>query len=224
MQNFKTENQDLIIIMNDWQKLISKALEHMTESELAKQMGVSQPTVNAWKNGEGKPRGWQLEPSTVKLKEIIAAKKSGHSIKEDPSLYEIESKQEIPIIAMATAGEAHDYSGIPVSWQETISVDIPKRIKVLGIKIIGDSMAPDHKEGCIAIVTPDLRPINGDLVIANIKKMGPVFKSFRFNGDPVNPLITLTSINPLYEPIQMHEKEFFWIWPVAEVRNVRRRF
>lgn len=210
---------------SDWKKLISKALEKMTETQLAKEMGVSQPTVNAWKKGLGKPKGWQLEAATIKLKTIIIGVDPGDkSVKDTPGFQEVENKQDIPIIGMATAGEAHDFSGIAYSWQESISVNIPTRIKAVAIEIVGDSMEPRYYAGQLAIVIDDQRPVNGDLVVANIKKMGPVFKKFHCNGDPLNTIMTLTSFNPLYEPIKLHEKDFYWIVPVVEVRDVRRKF
>lgn len=199
------------------------AKRHLSKAQLSRLSGVSKATLGLIEeNGVEKSH----ETTFRAIQDALLAydKSGGLSMSEQGSAYKIDHSQDCPIIAMAQAGEAHDYSGIPVSWQETISVDIPKRVKVLGIKIIGDSMAPDYREGQIAIVTPEIRPVNGDLVIANIKKMGPVFKKFGFNGDPANPMITLTSINPSYQAIKLHENDFFWIWPVAEVRDVRRKF
>jgi len=201
-------------------------LECLTEGK-----SIPKTAIEAWQKDKRKPSSTWLQSVRNSFQKIRAeeSKKGDHqisSLKEEIASYQRQesTSQEVPIISWTTAGEAHEYSGIPFSWQETITVDIPKRVKALGIQIVGDSMEPRHYEGQIAIVLPESRAVNGDLVIANIRGTGTVFKKFHCNGDPKNLIITLTSYNPVYPPIKLREKDFFWIWPVAEVVSRYRKF
>lgn len=203
--------------MNDWQKYIHGLLDSYTEKELSVIFEVSQPTVNAWRNGINIP----YESKQDRLRNRIKA--SINQVKEEPVAYTV-SAHEVPVISWATAGEAHEYSGIPHHWQEKISSNVPKNQKALGIQIVGDSMEPRHYDGQVAIVLPEERARNGDLVIAHIRNIGIVFKKFQFNGDPRKPIVRLSSFNPEYPPMEYQEKDFFWIWPVAEVISRYRRF
>jgi|GEM_PF-3319799 len=188
----------------------------LTKADLHRMSGVSKPTLSLIEK-----KGIEAShPSTIRLiKEALETFDKG-TLKEDISNYkvELELTREVPIIAMSTAGQAHDFYGIPIAHQITVPVHIPKHIKkAVGIKIVGDSMEPRYYAGQVVIVTDERKPINGDLVVANIKNMGPVFKKFHCNGDPHNTIITLSSFNEKYEPIRLKEEDLYWHYPVLQV-------
>lgn len=204
-----------------------------SQEDAAKKLGIDKSMISRYLSGEvDQPHKKTLakfaEALKIPLERLISSKVPQENPDTIQTLkfheYEEKDCQDVRIISWARAGEATEFSGIPWDWQETMVVDVPKRYKALGIEIVGDSMEPRYYAGQIAIVLPESRPINGDLVIAHIKNIGIVFKKFHFNGDPANPIINLTSYNSDYPPCKYKEADFFWIWPVAKVVDNLRKF
>jgi phage repressor protein C with HTH and peptisase S24 domain len=222
--------------MSSFKERLKRELERAkiySQEEAARKLGVDKSMISRYLSGEvDQPHKKTIakfaEALGIPLESLFSDKVQEYSADTIHSLkfHEHAEKdcQEVPIISWAKAGEAHEFSGIPFDWQETVTVDIPKRHKALGIEIVGDSMEPRYYDGQIAVVLPESRPINGDLVIAHIKNIGIVFKKFHFNGDPANPVFNLTSYNPDYPPCKYKEADFFWIWPVARVIDNLRKF
>ena len=125
----------------------------------------------------------------------------------------------IPVVSWAQAGDAVSYEDLPAEWMDRINSDACDP-NAFAVSIKGDSMEPKYREGQIAVLLPSLRPQNGDLVVARLKK-GPVyFKRFHL----VRGTIQLTSYNPIYPPMEFVEKDFHWIYVVDEMRErIRRR-
>ena len=207
----------------------------MSQQELADATGLRQATISLIESGVNKPQlhTIQLIAKAIGAEAAELLSTTGESLddfvskslSEVPGAYAYELTREVPIIAMSTAGQAHDFYGIPVVHQITVPVHLPKHIqKAVGIRIVGDSMEPRYYEGQVVIVTNDRKPINGEHVVANIKNMGPVFKQFHCNGDPQNTIITLRSHNPAYEPIKLKEDDLYWIYPVIQLIDPMGRF
>jgi len=224
------------LVMSSFKDRLKRELDRAkiySQEEAAKRLEIDKSMISRYLSGEvDQPHKKTLvkfaEALKIPLESLISDKPFESSADTIPALkfHEHAEKdcQDVPIISWAKAGEAHEFSGIPIDWQEFVTVDIPKRYKALGIEIVGDSMEPRYYEGQVAIVLPESRPINGDHVIAHIRNIGIVFKKFHFNGDPSNPIFNLTSYNPDYPPCKYTEKDFFWIWPVARVIDNLRSF
>jgi SOS-response transcriptional repressor LexA len=215
--------------MNSFKDNLRRELERAkiySQDEAARKLKIDKSMISRYLSGEvDQPHMKTIAKFAdilkIPLESLISTKVNRGSPDTIKSLqfheYEEKDCQDVPIISWAKAGEAHEFSGIPFDWQEAVTVDIPRRHKALGIEIVGDSMEPRYYEGQIAIVLPEQRPMNGNLVIAHIKNIGIVFKKFHLTGDPSTPSFNLTSYNPGYPPCQYQEKDFFWIWPVATV-------
>lgn len=138
-------------------------------------------------------------------------------VREDSPL----SIRMIPVICWAQAGVATAFENIPETWEERIPAVVEDE-NAFAIQIRGDSMEPKYSDGDVAVLLPGIFPRNGDLVIANVKDEGFVFKILTLvNGSPEQ--LRLTSYNPAYPPYDLPREKFHWIYPVdSVVKKVRR--
>lgn len=126
----------------------------------------------------------------------------------------------IPVVSWAKAGAAIAYEDLTDEWMRRVPADSTDP-RAFGVDIVGDSMEPNFREGETAILLPSQQPQNGDLVVANLKERGPVFKLFHMLG---GDRFKLTSYNPVYPAFEITEADVHWIYAVDSViRNVRRR-
>jgi SOS-response transcriptional repressor LexA len=99
--------------------------------------------------------------------------------------------------------------------------DVPDK-RAFGVRLRGDSMEPECSDGDIVILLPSTPASNGNIVVANIKDQGAVCKIMHVQLD--KQLITLSSYNLAYPPMQYHRDDFHWIFPVATmIRQLQRR-
>jgi phage repressor protein C with HTH and peptisase S24 domain len=128
----------------------------------------------------------------------------------------------VPRLSWAQAGaldsghvdEGYDYEGV-------ISIDIKDR-RAFGLRIRGDSMTPEIREGDDAIVCPTWQPRNGDTVIARTVDGDVMCKIYQTKEGGTK--IVLSSYNPAHPPIELSREEIAWIYPVGQVvRNYRKQ-
>ena len=127
----------------------------------------------------------------------------------------------VPILSWAQAGQATEFEQIPTDWEEVVPSNVLDEL-AFGVRLRGDSMEPKFSDGDIAILTPGTAATNGDIVVANIKEQGVLCKIMHVQLD--KHLVTLSSYNPAYPPMQYHRDDFHWIFPVATVtKQLQRR-
>jgi SOS-response transcriptional repressor LexA len=118
----------------------------------------------------------------------------------------------VPGDSWAKAGVAEAYLDKPSDWMRRVPADTDDP-QAFGVDIVGDSMAPNYREGETAILTPNHRPQNGDVVVARLRDGGVLMKIYH----TVGKLIRLTSYNPAYPPLDFPQEDFEWIYPVDTV-------
>ena len=126
----------------------------------------------------------------------------------------------LPVLSWAQAGEATEFGEIPADWEDMVPSDTTDE-RAIGVRLRGDSMEPKFSDGDIAILLPSIAPTNGDIVIANLKDEGVVCKLMHVQLD--KNLITLSSYNPAYPPMQRHRDQFNWMVSVASVVKQLRK-
>jgi SOS-response transcriptional repressor LexA len=127
----------------------------------------------------------------------------------------------LPVLSWAQAGQATDFDEIPSDWDETVPSDVSDE-RAFGVRLRGDSMEPRFSDGDIAILLPSIAATNGETVVANLKEEGILCKIMHVQLD--KNLITLSSYNPAYPPMERHRDQFHWIFPVsAVIKQLRRR-
>lgn len=131
----------------------------------------------------------------------------------------------VPFISMAQAGtmSGNVFTDGGYSYEGTIAFD-PEDRRAFGVKIVGDSMAPNYTEGDVALVYPNAKPRNDDLVVARLTEEagGGVFFKIYGTREGGN-IVVLSSYNPAYDRKEIPRDHFAWIYPVEAVTKRLRR-
>ncbi|MEM1059342.1 MAG: LexA family transcriptional regulator [Verrucomicrobiota bacterium] len=125
----------------------------------------------------------------------------------------------IPILSWAQAGEAQNFEQMPEDYEGVVASDVSDESAV-AVRLQGDSMEPRFEQGDIAIILPSIAPTNGEVVVANLEDEGVLCKLMHVQHD--KNLITLTSYNQAYPPMQYKREDFLWMYPVAQIIKVLR--
>lgn len=187
----------------------------LNQSSLAKRIGVSRSAVSMWETGASQPDHGIL----LKLSEVL-----GVSLDELLGNTNSPSKPKgvkIPVLGTVPAGIPIEAIEDILDYEE-ITEEMSRSGKYIALKIRGDSMFPDIKNGDVVIVRlqPDVESgetavvmVNGDE--ATCKK---VIK--RPSG------ITLAANNPAYEPRYFTSEEISStpVRVVGKVVELRRKF
>lgn len=179
---------------------------HMTQQELAANLGISRQHLS------------KLENSTIPLSaKIIRAitglcKKNGVAIDGITNLARM-----VPVRSWAQAGIGRDFDELPFEWQRTIPTDCPDEA-AFAVEIQGDSMEPKILAGDIAIVMPSLQPKSGTLVVARLETEGVVLKIYTSRQTTASRHSCIfTSYNSVYQPIEVPETAVMWNYPVYQI-------
>ena len=164
---------------------------NISQEALAKQLNVSQQAVDRWENGGVVPRNKSIE-KMLKLFNISR----NELFCETPSANYSSQGVKIPILGSVVAG-------IPVSaitdilGYEEITQQMAHNGKHFALRVKGDSMLPDLKEGDIVIVReqPDVESgsvaivlINGDeATVKQVKKSKDGIVLFGYNTAVYEP-------------------------------------
>ena len=124
------------------------------------------------------------------------------------------------MLSWAQAGAATDFDEIPRDWNEVVPSDVSDE-RAFGVRLRGDSMEPRFSDGDIAILLPSIAPTNGETVVANLREEGILCKIMHVQLD--KSLVTLSSYNPAYPPLERHRDQFHWIFPVSSIIKQLRR-
>ena len=186
--------------------------KRMTQNEAATALGINRSYLSQVEGGRA--------PGRALRDRFLSVEKSGPArLKESPGRpYGLRN---LPILSWAQAGQATDFEQIPSDWDETVPSDVLDE-QAFGVRLRGDSMEPKFSDGDIAILLPNTPATNGDIVVANIKDQGAVCKIMHVQLD--KHLVTLSSYNPAYPPMEYHRDDFHWIFPAATViKQLQRR-
>ena len=186
--------------------------QSLTQAEAAAQLGIDRAYLSQIERG--RPPG-----NALRTRFLLLEKAS--SIKASPNVGAAYNLRRLPVLSWAQAGEATEYGEIPADWDEVVPSDVSDE-RAFGVRLRGDSMEPRFSDGDIAILLPSLAPTNGDIVVANLKNEGVLCKIMHVQLD--KSLITLSSYNPAYPPMERHRDQFNWMFPVSSImKQLRRR-
>ena len=124
----------------------------------------------------------------------------------------------VPVLNWVQAGalrsteDLYPYAG---AAEEYLSVSV-RGAHCFALRVRGDSMLPDFREGDMIVIDPDLQPQSGDMVVAVIDGTGEAtFKRYmkKKDGEVLMPL------NPDYSPIVLQPEHRIVGKVVRLVRN-----
>ena len=193
--------------------LLQRALKLKKKEELAKLLEVSRTMLFNYENDDPPPppeflsRLVELERRATP--EQLFAGSEARVGEEAPTYRVREKSRQIPVIGWAHAGEAASYEEIAPSWVDKVPTEC-RDDKAFAVRLEGDSMERDFKDGDILVVMPQAEPYSGCFVVARFKDDGVVFRRLETAGKR----ILLVPLNERYEVTSHEEDEFAWIYPV----------
>ena len=186
----------------------------LTTVELAKLSGVSQGHITLIENGK------RIPSFLIMIKLVNALEVNWESFLHDTGYINTDIEparrgfsRPVPLLSWVKAGDWAEVTGIlelggAEEWVDT-GVRGPN---VFALRVVGDSMEPEFKEGEIVIVNPNAGANPNDYVIVKNSEEEASLKQLKRYGNRwiFHPL------NPKYEDLELKRGEFRIVGKVAE--------
>jgi SOS-response transcriptional repressor LexA len=187
----------------------------LSQEKLGEMCGVSRAAVQQWEREDGTaPKRTQLPVVAAVLGLTVAQLMGGsENVQEGPEI-----RGSVPLISAVQAGsyKMHVDNFHPGDGgEERISTTVPVLRHTFALRVSGDSMEPDFKEGAVLIVEPELEAQPGDFVIVRNGDEETTFKQLVRDGADWY----LKPINPRYPMKLLGNSQV-----IGVVRAVERRF
>lgn len=184
----------------------AKSMRKVTgQSNLAKLLNQSPQAIKNWENRGVSQSGARIAQKLIGcdsnwLLEGVGQMVSGHevdNISAGPMI-----RGTVPLISNVQAGmytEFVDNLHPPDEGYEQIPTTVPVNRYTFALRVHGDSMEPEFKEGMLLVVEPELDPQPGDYVIAKNGSEETTFKQLTKDGADwyLKPLNERYPIKPL---------------------------
>lgn len=178
--------------------------KHLSQAQLAKEIGVSSSTIAMWESGEREPKNYETL-------EIIA---DFFNVNMELLLTGTIAPTRIPVLGKVVAGIPLDAIEDIIDYEE-IPHSMAKSGEFFALQIKGDSMEPRIKDGDVVIVRkqPDVESGEVAIVLVNGDE-ATIKKVQKFNGG-----INLVPSNPAYE-VKTYSNDDIESLPVSIIGKV----
>ena len=192
------------------------SLKGLSQSELAKELGLSTSTISMSEVGKREPDFETEEKIADYFNTDLNILRGRDSERIDDS-----HGTSIPVLGRVAAG-------IPLTAAEYIidTEEIPQTMaadgEYFGLQVKGDSMEPKISDGDVVIVRKQSDADDGDLVIALVNGDDAVVKRLKKYADG----IALISTNPAYEPMYFSRADIESkpVSIIGKVKELRAKF
>lgn len=166
-------------------------LNQMNQVELASKLKINKSVVSSWINGARYPRMNTIE----RIAAIFRIEKS--DLIEDKNLTSQGARGiRIPVLGSVIAGQPAYAAENIIGWEE-VTAKMSKQGKLFALKVRGESMVPEFKEGDIVIVKEQPDVESGEIAVVLINGDEGTLKKVKKTTDG----IFLYAFNPaVYEP------------------------
>lgn len=217
---------------NRRQRLILLEQEFGSQVALSNQIGKSAAQISQWKNASkysGSEKRRVMDRSTARHIEKMTGKPEGWM--DQPPNENVEpstaGSRKVPLISYVQAGNMTEivdsYAvGAAAEWLLT---DLDLSTSAFALKIKGDSMSPEFREGDTVIIDPAITPLPGDYVVAKNGKEEATFKKYRPRGlnERGDEVFELVPLNDDYASIRSDLSPARIIGTMVEHRRYRKR-
>lgn len=188
-----------------------------TQKEVADAISVSPQTFNTWCQGIALPRMGKVQ----RLADYFKIEKTDLIDERGSSSRHISKGVKIPVLGRVAAGvpiEAIE----DVIDEEEITQEMARTGNFFGLRIKGNSMAPDIHDGDTVIVKQQDDAENGEIVIVLVNGSDATCKRIRKYRDRIE----LIPNNPSYEPTEYTNQEIeeLPVRVIGKVVELRRKF
>jgi SOS-response transcriptional repressor LexA len=164
----------------------------MTEQQFADALGVTRSSVQQWEREGGTAPARNKQARVAHLLGLsVAQLMSGDpNTAAGPVI-----RGAVPLLTDVQAGAFKMYVDNLAEGdadQELVPTSVPVNRHTFALRVMGDSMEPEFREGMVIIVEPDMEPQPGDYVIARNGAEETTFKQLTKDGGdwylkPLNP-------------------------------------
>lgn len=145
----------------------------------------------------------------VRLEEMLI--EIGRTENVEPAV--VESHGRVPVVSWVTAGSWKDIADAfePGDADEWIDSDV-KGKNVFALRVTGDSMEPEFKNGEIITINPHLEAMPNDYIVVKDREEKATFKQLKKYGSK----LVLHPLNPNYQDQEVRRGEFKIIGKVVK--------
>ena len=186
----------------------------ISQAELAKIIGVSTSTIGMYESEKRHPN-FKTEEAIADYFNVTLDMLRGQG---DESSEHISKGYRIPVLGKVAAGIPQDAIEDILDY-ELISPDVADIESLFGLKIKGDSMEPDFRDGDVVIVHKQDNANEGDIVIAAIDNNDAVCKKF----EKERGTVILKSLNSKYVPMKFNSRSDKQVTIIGKVIELRRK-
>lgn len=171
--------------INEWVRS-ARTKAKMTQEQLSDAIGCTKANISAWENGRHEPSFSQITAISVLTNTPIPFDRN---VTAGPNI-----GGEVPVISWVQAG---NWQSVVDNYQpgfadEHVTATVQVNRHTYALRVHGDSMEPDFKEGDILIVEPEAEPFHGCYAIVKNGENEATFKKLiKDGGDwylkPLNP-------------------------------------
>lgn len=199
-----------------------REMHGMTQEDLAKICKVSDKAISTWENGKNIPRMGPVQ----RMADYFGISKS--AILDDyfgPVKNAVSTKSlRIPVLGRIPAGIPIEAIEDIEDWEELPASMARSGNEYFGLRVHGDSMKPEYRDGDTLIILRQETCETGDDCAVLIDGDEATFKRVRLNEKG----ITLQPLNPTYDPMffsnqEIEELPVRILGVVVEVRRKIRR-
>lgn len=178
--------------------------KHLSQAQLAKEIGVSSSTIAMWESGEREPKNYETLETIADF----------FNVNMELLLTGTIAPTRIPVLGKVVAGIPLDAIEDIIDYEE-IPHSMAKSGEFFALQIKGDSMEPRIKEGDVVIVRkqPDVESGEVAIVLVNGDE-ATIKKVQKFNGG-----INLVPSNPAYE-VKTYSNDDIESLPVSIIGKV----
>jgi SOS-response transcriptional repressor LexA len=199
----------------------------VTQQQLADAIGISRVAVSKWESGDTKDLKRDNLIGIAKFFGITIADLL--DVKEEPNIQHgitiDPNRRGYPIISYVQAGAWREIvDSFPRGGaDEYILANSSYGPHTFALRIIGNSMEPEFREGDVVVIDPDVRPDPGNFVVARNDEEAATFKKYRPRGiiDGVE-VFELVPLNPDYAVMRSDQQPIQIIGTMVEHTRFRR--
>jgi SOS-response transcriptional repressor LexA len=179
----------------------------LSARQLAELSGVSDAHIIYIEKGQRKPTFEKLmdilNALGVTMEEFLERTGRGARANLEPA--RVMTLHRIPVVTWVVAGKWKEVCDVfkPGDADEWIDSDVSGR-NVFALRVVGDSMEPEFKEGEVIIVNPHVEAVPNDFVVVKNKNEESTFKQLKRYG----PRWVLHPLNPRYHDLEVKRGDF----------------
>lgn len=171
-----------------------------SEKELSTRSGVPQPTVHRILKAEGKnPQLDNVEKIAtalgISLRDALAGDAHGQDINAKPENNNVSEgpgiQGRVPLVSWVRAGEFCEAMDLyaPGYADEWLDCPFKHGSNAFCLRVVGDSMFPEYREGEVILVDPSVEAMHGDDVVVRTAEGKVTFKRLQITSEGSHLLV-----------------------------------